>query len=143
MSTTNIYEILDAAGDVINTISATDQFVQTVYPNQYRFVKQQEILQSVVPGPIIEAKKITKLAFLNRFTDQEAIMVDLASQGLTVEAASVRRYLNKVNAATFIDLESADISSGIQALEAAGLLDAGRAQEILNNPVQESERYTG
>ena len=137
--TIGIYEILDASGNVINTINSDLPYVQSL-TEHYRFLGS--VYTPPAPTPIVEAKKITKLAFLNRFTDQEAIMVDLASQGLTVEAASMRRYLNKVNAATFIDLESADIYSGIQTLETVGLLDAGRAQEILNNPVQESERYT-
>jgi hypothetical protein len=138
--TIGIYEILDASGNVINTINSDLPYVQSL-TEHYRFLGS--VYTPPAPAPIVEAKKITKLAFLARFTDQEAIMVDLASQGLTVEAASMRRYLNKVNAATFIDLESADISSGIQALETVGLLDASRAQEILNNPVHESERYTG
>lgn len=102
-------------------------------------IYQQEVHAS---QPILD-KKITKLAFLNRFADAEAIAIDLVSQGTTIDAASIRRYLNKVNAATFIDLNSADIAAGIQALEVAGLLNTGRAIEILNNPVQESEHYTG
>ena len=87
-----------------------------------------------------ELRQITRLAFLDRFTDAEAVAIDLASMGATVEAASVRRYLSKVNAATFIDLDRADTRAGVQALEAGGLLGEGRALEILDAPVEQHER---
>ena len=85
------------------------------------------------------ATKITRLAFLSRFTDTEAITLDLASIGATVEAASIRRYLSKVNAATFIDLSRADTRGGITALEAMGIIGEGRAIEILDSPIQPHE----
>lgn len=84
-------------------------------------------------------RKVTRLAFLNRFTDAEAIALDLASIGTTIEAASIRRYMQKVNAATFIDLERADTISGINQLEAVGLIGAGRANAILTAPITEQE----
>ena len=86
---------------------------------------------------------ITQLAFLNRFTDAEAIGIDLASIGATTQAAGMRRYLNKVNAAEFIDLDRADTRAGVQALEAGGALAAGRALTILDAAVQSGERYRG
>lgn len=85
---------------------------------------------------------VTRLAFLNRFSDAEAIAIDLASQGATAQAAAMRRYQSKVSAATYIDLSRPDTRSGVQALEAAGLLAAGRATEILDAPIQPSERPT-
>lgn len=95
------------------------------------------------PAPPAESFKITRLAFLNRFTDAEAIAIDLASQGATVPAASMRRYMQKVNAATYIDLGRADTRAGVQALEAAGLLAAGRATVILNTPPTAEEAWNG
>jgi len=82
--------------------------------------------------------KITKLAFLNRFTDEEAIAIDLSSIGDTVQAASVRRYMSKVNAATFIDLNLPETISGVYAL-VPSLISESRAVEILTAPVQPSE----
>lgn len=96
-----------------------------------------EVITSVEPLP--EVHRITRLAFLSRFTDAEAITLDLASQGATVEAATMRRYLSKVNAATFIDLSRPDTRGGVEALEAAGILAAGRALEILDAPIQLEE----
>lgn len=84
-------------------------------------------------------RHITHLAFITRFTDAEAIAIDLASIGATVEAAAVRRYLAKVNAAKFIDLDFADTRTGVQALETSGLIGPGRAAEILDAEVLPSE----
>lgn len=83
--------------------------------------------------------RITRLAFLSRFTDAEAVTLDLASQGATVQAATMRRYLSKVNAATYIDLSRDDTRAGVIALEGAGILGAGRALEILDAPIQSDE----
>ena len=85
-------------------------------------------------------RKVTRLAFLNRFTDAEAIALDLASIGATVEAASIRRYMQKVNAATFIDIERDDTIAGVNQLEAVGLIGPGRAEVILTAPITELER---
>ena len=84
-------------------------------------------------------KKITQLAFISRFTDAEAIALDLASIGATVEAASIRRYVQKINAATFIDMDRADTITGVNQLEAVGLIGAGRANVILTAPITEQE----
>lgn len=84
-------------------------------------------------------RHITRLAFLNRFTDEESIRIDLASIGATVEAAKIRRYLSKISAANYIDLDSEDLIKGITSLEDTGLLDEGRSAEILNAPVNSHE----
>lgn len=93
----------------------------------------------VVPEVVVP-KKITKLAFISRFTDAEAIALDLASIGATVQAASMRRFLNKVDAATFIDLTRPDTIGGVQYLESVGLIGTGRADVILNAPITDIER---
>lgn len=85
--------------------------------------------------------KITRLAFLSRFTDEEAIAIDLASIGATVQAAAMRRYMAKVNAAMFIDLSREDTRVGVLALEAAGLISNGRALQILDTPPTADEVY--
>ena len=90
--------------------------------------------------PVTVQRHVSQLAFLSRFTDAEAIGLDLASIGATVEAASLRRYQAKVQAAKFIDLDMPDTRAGVQALEAFGLLAPGRALEILDSPVQAGER---
>lgn len=95
------------------------------------------------PAPVPAPRHITQLAFLSRFTDPEAIAIDLASIGATQQAAAMRRYLSKVNAATYIDLDRPDTRAGVLALEAAGILSAGRALVILDAPIADQERPVG
>lgn len=102
---------------------------------------QARLSQASVNTP--KESRVTVLAFLNRFTDEEAIKLDLASIGATIQAAAIRRYLQKVNAATFIDLAREDLISGVTQLETLGILTAGRAEAILNTPVSDLERYRG
>ena len=127
----NVYEILDNTSNVINTVIADEGFMIANYPsNNYRLVIRESLTVS---------KEISRLAFLNRFTDAEAIAIDLASQGTTVGAATIRRYLSKVNAASYIDLSNPDTRASVQSLETQGLLASGRALEILDSPVQQVE----
>ena len=87
--------------------------------------------------------KITQLAFLNRFLDDEAIEIDLASIGNTREAALIRRYLQKVAAATFIDLSRQDLAEDLQKLVNFNLLTAERVNTILTAPILDHEVYKG
>lgn len=132
------YEILDSKGKVINIIVADEAFMTAQFPN-----KNYRQLPEVAPPPAPVETKITRLAFMNRFTDAEAIALDLASIGTTIEAASIRRYLSKVNAAEFIDLSRDDTRNGVMGLEAAGMIASGRAAAILDAPVAEIERFKG
>ena len=91
------------------------------------------------PPPVPTERNVSRKAFLSRFTDAEAIDIDLASIGATREAAAVRRYLSKVNAAQHIDLADEETRKGVQALEAAGLLQPGRALVILDAPIEPKE----
>lgn len=87
-----------------------------------------------------EPRIITRLAMLNRITDQEAVAIDLASIGSTQQAASIRRFMSKVNAAQFVDLNDPDTINGVQFLVSQGLLTAERGDEILTNPIRPKER---
>lgn len=116
-------------------VIAVDAETKTVHYTRAVIDKTTEQIAADRP-----ARLITRLAFLNRFTDEEAIKFDLASIGATLEAASMRRFMQKVNAATNIDLNFADTRAGVQSLEAAGILAAGRASEILDAEIQPAER---
>ena len=85
--------------------------------------------------------KITQLAFLNRFTDDEAIDIDLASFGETRDAALLRRYLQKVNAATHIDLSRPDLLEDLNKLVLLSLLEASRVEQILSLDIQSHELF--
>ena len=81
--------------------------------------------------------KITKLAFKQRLTQSERIAIRTAAATNPI----VYDFLDIMDSATFIDLSRQDTIDGVNAMEAAGLLAVGRADEILNNPVQPDEEY--
>lgn len=91
------------------------------------------------PPPAAAAKRITRLAFRNRFTAAERIALYTAA----ANNAMLRAYLDDVGAATYIDLSRTETIEGVQALEAAAIIGAGRAAEILTNPVREDEAWAG
>ena len=91
--------------------------------------------------------RITRLAFRNRFTSAEKMALEMAAlddptapMAQRQQAAALRVYLADVAASVFVDLGRADTRAGVQSLEAAGLLAAGRALQILDAPVQAHER---
>lgn len=96
--------------------------------------------------PVITARRITKLAFRNRFTAAEKIGLEMASldnPAATLEArqasAALRVYLKDLDNATFVDLDRADTVYGVNQLVALGLLTSDRANHILTDPIQSSE----
>ena len=102
------------------------------------------------PAPAPQVRRITKLAFRQRFTQAERVAIEIASLDdpaasapARQQAAALRVYLADVNVATYIDLDRADTVAGVQALEAAGLLAAGRAAQVLEGAVQAAEVYGG
>lgn len=139
-----IYEILDPQGNVENTIVADEQLMVERYPEgNYRLVPD-------VPAPATEDRRITKLAFRNRFTKAEKAGIEFAALDDPTapiahrqQAAALRADLKDQEQATFIDLDDEDTRTGVLTLEAVGLIAAGRAVEILDTPVQDKERFTG
>lgn len=94
-----------------------------------------------------EDRRVTRLAFRNRFSQAELVTMEMAAldnpAGTSSQrqaAAGLRVMLANVAAATFIDLSRADTRAGVQQLEAAGIIGAGRAAAILDGPIAETER---
>lgn len=83
--------------------------------------------------------RITKLAFKQRFTQQERI--DIRESSKTIP--QVYDFEDLVNSATFIDLSRDDTIAAVNAIESVIPLTQGRANEILTAPIQEHERYRG
>ncbi|MDP4076259.1 hypothetical protein [Acidovorax sp. A1169] len=101
----------------------------------------------LAPEPVLESRHITRLAFRNRFTQAEKIGLELAALDKPAgtmpertQAAALRTYLEDAAAATFVDLARTDTRAGVQFLETAGLLAAGRALQILDTPILPTER---
>jgi len=138
------YNILDGNNNVVNTISADDAFMQSQFPEgNYELVP--EAPEPPAPPAV---RRITKLAFRNRFTAQEKVVIEIAglddpsaAMQVRAQAAAIRVNQADVSSATFIDLDRADTRAGVQALEAGGILSAGRAARILDDPIQSHEEY--
>ena len=106
-----------------------------------------------LPAPA-EDRRVTQLAFRQRFTQAEMVAVELTAEppvrgGTETEAAfqarrqlaaTLRAMLADVAVAKYIDLDRPDTRAGVQQLEAVGLLAAGRAAVILDAPITEKER---
>lgn len=123
-----IYEILNDAGEVINKIIASEEFVESQYPGHYRLLPPDPI---PVPPPII-----TKLAFRFRLTDQEYVGI-LAAAKTDVE---VMAWVETFNMVTQINLDDPRTASGLEMMVSKSLLTEARKTEILTAPVQDSER---
>ena len=102
------------------------------------------------PAPVPVRRLITRLAFDNRFTQAESVALEIAqlddpaaSMPARQAAAALRASQRKVDRARYIDLDRPDTRAGVEALETAGLLAAGRALEILDDEIEDAERYTG
>lgn len=100
------------------------------------------------PAPVFA--RLTKLGFRGRFSQAEKTAIELASiddpaapMAQRQQAADIRVYLADVASAAYIDPQNVDARSGVQALEAAGLIGAGRALQILDEPIQAEEAFTG
>lgn len=95
------------------------------------------------PAEPPQDRRITKLAFRSRFTSTERAAITYAAKQATPQGAAVQSYLDDTQAATFIDLSRPETRAGVQALEAAGLIAAGRAAQILDAEIQPLEVFNG
>lgn len=76
------------------------------------------------PTPV---RTLTKLQYMNRFTDGELANIYTAAKS----NVAVEIWLEKFKLASEVNLDDTATVAGLQAMEAAGLLAAGRAAEIL------------
>lgn len=89
--------------------------------------------EPAVPAPVQAPRRLTKLAYMNRFHDDELAAIYTAAKTVV----QVEVMLAKLNAATpdadgtSVDLDDPRTVGGLYALEAVGLISAGRANEIL------------
>jgi hypothetical protein len=124
-----IYEILNDAGEVINTIVADEAFVEQSYPGHYRLVGAE-------PAPPPPPPIITKLAFRYRLTDAEYVGI-LSAAKTDVEVAA---WVETFNMVSQVSLDDSRTASGLDMMVAKNLLTEERKTEILTAPVQDSER---
>ena len=79
------------------------------------------------PAPPAAARILTKVAYLKRFTQAER----MAIRGAAKESPQVEDYVELLNLSEEVDLDDPETVLGVNTLEAAGLIGAGRAAEIL------------
>ncbi len=147
------YALIES-GRVANIIEADAAFIETLpgtwAPAQGAGIGWHydgEAFTAPMPeSPPAQDTRITRLAFRKRFTQAEKVALEIAAlddpsatPAQRARAAALRAYLKDVDAATFIDLSDAHVKEGVQTLEAAGLLAAGRAGDIINAPVTPEE----
>jgi len=97
----------------------------------HKIYNKQDITQPTVPipasTPLIQSTILTKLEFVNRFTDAE--FKSIVSLSKTNE--DIEFWYLKFNLATYIDVIDPLTIFGVQNLELIGILNTGRANEIL------------
>jgi hypothetical protein len=107
-----------------------DKVVGELYPN-YTGIEWVMVAYSdpVIPAPPPPPRQsiLTKLEYLRRFTQDERVAIRNAAKVNAV----LEDYMALLDLAQEINLDDPDTIAGVQMLEAAGLLNAGRAQEIL------------
>lgn len=87
----------------------------------------RELIPAVEDALTVRQTTLSKLDYMNRFTDAElASIYNAAKSSVAIEV-----WLEKFKLATEINLDDPRTIAGVQALEAAGMLTAGRAAEIL------------
>lgn len=101
----------------------------------------------ILANPQITDKKITVLAFRNRFTQEEKITIELAAidnpaatMNDRIQSAGLRVAMTDLATAIFIDLADPRTAGIVTTLEQSGIIGAGRADEILNASILPIER---
>lgn len=88
------------------------------------------------PTPQEQPKIITKVAMITRFTDEEFVAILTAAK----TDVQIEAWYARFNSASQIDLSDPRTVSGMDLLVSKSLLTQERADKILTDPVQESER---
>jgi hypothetical protein len=92
-------------------------------------------------------RRITVLAFRNRFTLEEKAAIEFASTDKPNEttqqrmlSATLRALMTDLSTANYVDLNREDTINGINLLETYSIIGVGRANEILNASIDALER---
>ena len=106
-------------GEIVAYGNATQDNFNAGYPEGFSW-------EDYTP-PAVPVTVLSKLGYMNRFTDAELAAIYTAAKSVV----QVEVWLEKFKLAEFIDLTDQRTIDGLNSLEAAGLLAAGRAAEIL------------
>lgn len=120
----------------------------------FEFATHEHVAEPPAPAlpepPAAPPVRITKFAFRARFTQGEKVAIEIASldnpaapMEQRAMSAALRASQEDIAVAQFVDLTLPATREGVLALEAVGLLAAGRALEILDTPTTEDEVFSG
>jgi len=97
-----------------------------------QFADFDHTLEVEAPGTVTDVPVVamtwTKLEYLRRFTQDERIAIRTAAK----QVPALEDYVALLELASEVRSDDPDIIAALQMLEGAGLIAAGRAQEILN-----------
>lgn len=130
------YEILNDNNEVINTIIADLDFVQSVYPEKFREVAD--------PLPdVIEIWNITKLAFKNRFPASKWIAARSASNS----SPELYDFFESFDLATYINLKDQKTIHAVTSLSNSNVpveykLTNEEVSAVINVPAAGNEVYS-
>ena len=133
------------AGTATDAYTGPDAFIDAPADLDVTRLGEYSFADGVLTLP--PSRRITRLAFRNRFTTAEKVALEIAAldnpaapMPARAQAAALRANQADLSAATYVDLDRPDTRAGVQILEAAGLLAAGRALVILDASVTNQER---
>ena len=136
------------AGTATDAYTGPDEYINA--PANFDITRLAEYVYADGVLTLAPSTQITKLAFRNRFTSAEKVAIEIAALDVptaTMQArslsAALRANQQDLAVAQFIDLTRTDTRTGVQTLEAVGLLAAGRAAVILDAALAEVEVWNG
>ena len=116
------YDILNEAGEVVNTIIADEEFMQQTYPNS-NYAEQAKD-QRPIP------KILSKQEFRFRFTTAEYSALLLAAKTDT----EVQTWVETFNLYTDINLDDGYVVESINMMVSKGIIASHRKDAILSYP---------
>lgn len=135
-------EILGENGTVINQIIACREFAEAAYPGRWRV----QTAPAQPDEPEVKNNRLSPLAFLRRFTDEERARFERDSvddpndpEEKRLKAARLRMYMDDYKLASYVRLDDPRTIAGVKGLEEAGIIAKGRAKEVLQTPIKDSE----
>lgn len=119
------YEILDGE-TVINTIIASQEFVEENYPGNYRLLPDVPVVAPVDPTEWL----IDIGSFFDRFGSSKI-------PALSNDNPTVRAIIQDCRSRNWIDLKREDVAQAIDVMIAAGIsgVDAALKDKVINTPV--------
>lgn len=118
-----------ATGDTAYAYTSDDVAHFAEYPlDTYNHIREMEL-----PPAAPQGRRITRLAFRNRFVQAEKVAIEIAA--LDNPAATMAQRQRGAVA------QQLDPLAGVQQLEALGLIAAGRAVQILDTPPTDVEVF--